>query len=431
MTRPGSPCWRRTRGPSSCVHKQIFLCWRANIILLPVRGGEDVDGAAHDHLQGLERGDHHGQHLGHLQPAGPHPVVGVHQRVHRVVHNLPPDYLTRYQLLCIRAVNRPSRNFTGAFSGHCETSRKFVDSCSCETHHEPAAGGGEADVWVPGEPEHGHVVVPGQGDTGDTSHSHSSYQWRKISFCFLSTMKTVSTSSGSLDSTNSQVQSAVTWSWHNQSRYLHRYTGIYTDHRYLHIYTGCPPCRGSVCHRRCSARPWWPDRAGTQARCAACPLCWTRSYYNSYLHIYNTRAPCSTMFHPCSDLNIAREKLQTARGRRRPYGSLASSRYEIWCGLHFHCSATCPSWGETPRIWRGGRRGRRGSRWPPSWSASTQTRRTAGNPAHAAHHQPAAVLCWAGEGKLAAQSWAWSPLRVRYIQLELLSGQWTSIVLVQ
>ena len=89
-TRPGSLCWRRTRGPSSCVHKQIFLCRRSNIILVPVRGGEDVDGAAHDHLQGLERGDHHGQHLGHLQPAGAHPVVGVHQRVHRVVHHLPP-----------------------------------------------------------------------------------------------------------------------------------------------------------------------------------------------------------------------------------------------------------------------------------------------------------------------------------------------------
>ena len=79
--------------------------------------GRDVNGAAHHHLQGLERGDHHGQHIGHLDPAGPDPVVSVHEGVHCVVH-----------------------------------------------HHEPSAGRGEADIGVPGEPEHSHVVIPVEED---------------------------------------------------------------------------------------------------------------------------------------------------------------------------------------------------------------------------------------------------------------------------
>ena len=79
--------------------------------------GHNVDGAAHHHLQGLEGGDHHGQHIGHLDPAGPDPVVGVHQGVHRVVH-----------------------------------------------HHEPSAGRGISNIWIPGEPEHSHVVIPVEED---------------------------------------------------------------------------------------------------------------------------------------------------------------------------------------------------------------------------------------------------------------------------
>ena len=39
----------------------------------------------------------------------------------------------------------------------------------------------------------------------------SNHQWRKMSFCFLSTMKAVSPSSTSLDKVNSQVQKADTW----------------------------------------------------------------------------------------------------------------------------------------------------------------------------------------------------------------------------
>ena len=126
--------------------------------------GQDVDGASHHHLQGLKGGDDHGHHVGHLDPAGPDPVVGVHQGVHGVVH-----------------------------------------------HHEPPAGRGEADIGVPGEPEHGHVMVPVEEDQLllPENNEHCVHKlWQLKGIFGLKRNE----NSRTLLKTNSQVQRAVTWS---------------------------------------------------------------------------------------------------------------------------------------------------------------------------------------------------------------------------
>ena len=127
--------------------------------------GGVVDEAAHDHLYELEGGDQHGHTPRHSQsdsssdqqpggrysPDGLEEVVGVHQRVHEEVHD-----------------------------------------------DEPAGWSRVLAEGVPAVDEDGDVVIPAVS----SRHSHLSapavyrYQWRNISFCFLSTMKTVSPSSG-------------------------------------------------------------------------------------------------------------------------------------------------------------------------------------------------------------------------------------------
>ena len=90
--------------------------------------GKDIDSTPHHHLQQLQGGDDHGQHLGHRDPEQGHQVlynmlvallhslgsiVAVHDGVHAVVH-----------------------------------------------HHEPATGGCELYIGVPSKPQHSHMVVP-------------------------------------------------------------------------------------------------------------------------------------------------------------------------------------------------------------------------------------------------------------------------------
>lgn len=65
------------------------------------------------HLDDLETGGHHGEHLGHLDPHGTERVVGVHHGVDAEVH-----------------------------------------------HHEQSAGGGDVDVGEEAHPHDSNVMIP-------------------------------------------------------------------------------------------------------------------------------------------------------------------------------------------------------------------------------------------------------------------------------
>ena len=61
--------------------------------------------------------DHHGHDVGHPDPAGSDTIVGVHEGMDSIVHD-----------------------------------------------HKPSAGGGEANIRVPGEPEDSDMMVPVEED---------------------------------------------------------------------------------------------------------------------------------------------------------------------------------------------------------------------------------------------------------------------------
>lgn len=100
------------RGPDDVVHVRGTL-----LALLHPGVDQVVDHAAHHHLGDLRQRDEHGELAGHLEAGRPQRVVGVHDRVHQVVHG-----------------------------------------------HEPAPAGHHVLVGVPGVEQHSDVVVPMQED---------------------------------------------------------------------------------------------------------------------------------------------------------------------------------------------------------------------------------------------------------------------------